>query len=190
MKNSEIVQKLKTVTETVAQTLGKKVVFKFVDDASVWLETQSETRAFEAAFTSMDESLMHLIRNAIDHGIVSRGTVTVRASLDDSGSACIEVMDDGKGIDAKRIRARAIEVDILDPKSTVSDSSCLGFIFHPGFSTQDQITEISGRGVGLAVVKNQVEKSHGKIELRTTPGEGTSFRIYLPLFDNYAKKAA
>lgn len=191
VRNSEIIQKLQAVTESVAKTLGKKVDFKFVDEASVWLETQAETRAFERAFEGLYESLMHLVRNAVDHGIESRGCVTVRASLDDeTGWASIEVSDNGKGIDAKRIRSRAIEIDILDPKSDLKDSSCLGFIFHPGFSTRDQITEVSGRGVGLVIVKSQVEKKDGKIEIFTKPNEGSGFKISIPLFDRSERKAA
>lgn len=192
VKNSEIVQKLEATTASVARTLGKQVTFKFVDDASLWLETQSESRAFEAVFNSLYESLMHLIRNAVDHGIDQRGVVTVRASVDDTGAVCVEVSDNGKGIDAKRIRERAIQIDILDPKTTIADQSCLGFIFHPGFSTQDQITEISGRGVGLAVVKSQIEKLDGRIELRTNSIYGTTFSLFVPLFrrDRSMKKAA
>lgn len=163
------------------------MAFEFIDDASVWLETEAENRSVEAAFDRVFESLVHLVRNAVDHGIGSKGRITVRVGLGNLGYVFFEVRDNGQGIDAQSIRDRAIAVDVLDPNVKLTDLETIGFIFHPGFSTKTEITEISGRGVGLAVVKQQAESLGGRVEVETEKGNGTVFRLVLPIEQSFSE---
>jgi len=135
--------------------------------------------------------LVHLIRNAVDHGIAAPearraagkpevGTIRLAAGHE-GGSIIIEVTDDGRGIDRERVLAKAIERGIVDTGSTLTESQVLDLIFAPGFSTAAQVTEISGRGVGMDVVKRNIEAVRGRITISSVPGRGTTFRLVLPL---------
>jgi len=137
------------------------------------------------------DPLTHLVRNAIDHGIepaeVRRqrgkplyGTVTLNA-FHDSGSVVIEVSDDGGGLQRDRIIACAIERGLLDPEHKPSDSEVFALIFEPGFSTAGQVTNLSGRGVGMDVVKRNIEALRGSITIDSEAGRGTTVRVRLPL---------
>ena len=135
--------------------------------------------------------LEHMLRNAITHGIESQeqraaagkpeaGEIAV--SLVQEGNEIILAMtDDGKGLDAARIRARAEEMGLLQPGQAADDASLFDFIFQPGFSTASELTQVSGRGVGMDVVKTEVTALGGRIEILSQPGKGTTFRLYLPL---------
>ena len=139
------------------------------------------------------EPLAHLVRNAVDHGIESpaerindgkpaQGTVTLDA-YHQGNQIVIEVSDDGRGIDREKITAKAIERGILKP----GDATILGeagindLIFHPGLSTAEQVTSISGRGVGMDVVKTVLEKLKGSVSIKSTPGKGATFYLKVPL---------
>ena len=142
---------------------------------------------------ALAEPLAHLVRNAADHGIETaaerqaagkpvRGTVRLDA-YHEGDQVVIEISDDGRGLDRERILRRAIERGIVTANDTarLNDSDIMHLIFAPGLSTADEITEISGRGVGLDVVKSAVDNLKGSIELESDLGQGTTFRLMVPL---------
>lgn len=152
-----------------------------------------ETELDRTVIDEIGDPLIHLIRNAIDHGIEEKeerikinkspgGTVSLRA-YQDGNSVVIEVEDDGKGIDVEKVKIKAIErglvskvdADELDEKSIVE------MLFKPGFSTAEKVSDISGRGVGLDVVKTKIESLNGIVEVENTKGKGSKFIIRLPL---------
>jgi two-component system chemotaxis sensor kinase CheA len=137
------------------------------------------------------EPLMHLVRNAIDHGIESpeerkakgkpeTGNITFRA-YQKGNHVVIEVSDDGKGIDLEKVKRKAIERGILSPERQVSREELLELIFTPGFSTKDAVTEISGRGVGMDVVRDKIASIGGFVDLETFEDRGTTFRLTIPI---------
>jgi two-component system chemotaxis sensor kinase CheA len=137
------------------------------------------------------DPLMHLVRNAIDHGIEAaevrlacgkpaRGTVSLNA-YHDSGSIVIEVSDDGGGLKRERILAKAIERGLVDPEEKLGDSEIYALIFEPGFSTADNITNLSGRGVGMDVVKRNIAALRGSVGVDSEEGVGTTVTVRLPL---------
>lgn len=141
----------------------------------------------------LKEPLIHLIRNAIDHGIETPetrrqsgkppvGTISIRA-YHESGQVMITVSEDGAGIDVERIRQQALAQGLIAPHQaeSISDHALLEMIFRPGFSTAKTVTNISGRGVGMDVVKRHINQMGGTIEIATTPGQGTTFHIRLPM---------
>jgi two-component system, chemotaxis family, sensor kinase CheA len=142
---------------------------------------------------ALGESLAHLLRNAADHGIETpserqkcgkpaRGTIRLKA-YHDGDQVVIEVSDDGRGLDREKILRRAAERGMItaDESAQFSESETLELIFRPGFSTADQVTEISGRGVGLDVVKAVLENLKGSVEVATEAGRSTTFRLLVPL---------
>lgn len=137
------------------------------------------------------DPLMHMIRNSVDHGIEkpedrtakgkpAHGTVRLSA-YHQGGNMVIEIADDGGGLNKKRILEKAVERGIVAADADLEDNQIYELIFAPGFSTAEKITDISGRGVGMDVVKQNIGKLRGKIEIDSTPGQGTTFRIFLPL---------
>jgi two-component system chemotaxis sensor kinase CheA len=137
------------------------------------------------------DPLMHMIRNSVGHGIelpeVRRarkkpavGTLVLR-SFREAGSIVIELTDDGGGIDRERVIRRARERRIAGESESLSDAQVAELIFHPGFSTADSVTELSGRGVGLDVVRRNVDAIHGSVTVESEEGRGTTFRVRLPL---------
>lgn len=142
----------------------------------------------------MKDPLIHLLRNGIDHGIERpavradkgkppHGTITFAISQKDSGKVEILVADDGAGIDAAKVRAAARKLDIVSAEEAekLDEHEALALVFHSGISTSPIITDISGRGLGLAIVREKVERLGGTVALETHPDAGTSFRIVLPL---------
>jgi two-component system chemotaxis sensor kinase CheA len=137
------------------------------------------------------DPLIHLIRNSCDHGIElpdirkasgKNPTGKIFLSAHQEGNQIvIKIEDDGKGMDAAVIRRKAIEKGVITEETQLSDRDCLNLIFEPGFSTADQVTNISGRGVGMDVVKKQIMKLKGMLELDSAPGRGTTITIRLPL---------
>jgi two-component system chemotaxis sensor kinase CheA len=137
------------------------------------------------------DPLMHMVRNALDHGIETpqereeRGKpATARLVLrahHQGGQVVIEIADDGRGLDRARIQAKAIERGLISSGEGLSDTEVYNLIFQPGFTTAAQVTNVSGRGVGMDVVRRHVEKLRGRIEIRSTPGQGTSFLVKVPL---------
>src|SRR5256885_11847711 len=139
----------------------------------------------------LTDPLMHIIRNAIDHGIESaaervaagkapEGKVILNA-YQQGNSVVLDVKDDGRGIDPEHIRKIAVSRGIVGEKDAFDAQRALEVIFAPGFSTAAQVSEISGRGVGLDVVKKNIQDLKGTIDVISTPGEGSTFRISLPI---------
>src|SRR5205807_1703519 len=109
-----------------------------------------------------------------------RAQLTLRASYQEA-QVCIEIADDGCGLDASKIRARAVAVGLIDADDALSVSEISNLIFEPGFSTADAVTDLSGRGVGMDVVRRNVEALGGRVDIRTALGEGTTFALKVPL---------
>ncbi len=175
-------QKMQRIVRDTSTALGKKVQIELQGE---------ETEVDKTVLENLADPLVHLIRNAVDHGIESTeeriksgkpetGTV-VLAAYQQSGSLVIEIRDNGGGINADRLRAKAVEKGILKPNTTMSDADAYNLIFHSGFSTKAQVTDVSGRGVGMDVVKTNIERLQGNIQLETELGKGTCFKIRLPL---------
>lgn len=140
---------------------------------------------------SIYDPLVHMMRNSVDHGISpsadrekcgksETGTVFLRA-YQKGGSMMIEIEDDGEGLNTQKIRKKAIERGLVSESDNLSDFELNNLIFLPGFSTADKITDVSGRGVGMDVVKKAVEKLRGKVDVQSQPGKGSLFTIRLPL---------
>ncbi|MCX5876812.1 MAG: chemotaxis protein CheA [Deltaproteobacteria bacterium] len=140
---------------------------------------------------SIYDPLVHMMRNSVDHGISpsadrekcgksETGTVFLRA-YQKGGSMMIEIEDDGEGLNTQKIRKKAIERGLVSEADNLSDFELNNLIFLPGFSTADKITDVSGRGVGMDVVKKAVEKLRGKVDVQSQPGKGSLFTIRLPL---------
>jgi two-component system chemotaxis sensor kinase CheA len=170
------------VVYDVARDLGKDIGL-----ASSGEDTELDKTVVER----IGDPLTHLVRNAIDHGIESaelraqrgkpeRGTVRLNA-FHDSGSIVIEVSDDGGGLDRERILAKAIERGLVEAERKLSDSEIYGLIFEPGFSTAAVITNLSGRGVGMDVVKQNITALRGTVTVDSAPGLGTTVTVRLPL---------
>lgn len=137
------------------------------------------------------DPMVHMIRNAVDHGLETAaerktagkpetGTIQLKATHD-AGDIVIEISDDGRGLDPAKILAKARKAGILGEQEDPGEDSIFKLIFEPGFSTADKVTDLSGRGVGLDVVKKQVQKLRGRIALRSVPGRGCTFILRLPL---------
>ena len=168
----------------VARQLGKQVELKIEGAA-----TQVDRDILE----HIDAPLNHLLRNALDHGIETPEQrrqagkpeqATLRLSaMHSSGMLSIHVEDDGRGIDLERLRSRIVERDMVNETMAqeLSDAELLEFLFLPGFSTREEVTEISGRGVGLDVVHSTVQRMRGVARATTEPGKGTHFHLQLPL---------
>lgn len=171
---------------------------RIVRDISRQLDKEADL-SIKGAATELDknvveqiaEPLTHLVRNAIDHGIEdavlrasrnkpARGRIQLSAHHE-GGSVVVEVSDDGGGLDRSRILDRAREVGIIGQDASPTDTEVFNLIFAPGFSTARQVTDLSGRGVGMDVVKRSIEAMRGSIEIHSVDGEGTTFRIRLPL---------
>lgn len=152
-----------------------------------------ETEVDRTVIDEIGDPLIHLIRNSIDHGIEmpherlkmgkpEQGVVVLK-SYPDGNNVVIEVDDDGKGIDHKKIIEKAIEKKIIDEKDATNFSyeEAINLLFMPGFSTSDKISDVSGRGVGLDVVKSKIESINGNIEIQSIKNQGTKFIIRIPL---------
>ena len=139
----------------------------------------------------LGDPLVHMIRNSADHGIEPQaerlaegkppaGTITLRA-FHRGGFIVIEIQDDGRGLNPDRIRMKAIERGLVKPDDNIDERAIFDLIFAPGFSTAEKITDLSGRGVGMDVVRRNIERMRGKIEIESAIGQGTTFTISLPL---------
>ncbi|MCP4134245.1 MAG: chemotaxis protein CheA [bacterium] len=152
-----------------------------------------ETELDKTLIEKISDPLMHLVRNSIDHGIDTpeerqKKGKPVQAKIylnayHETGSIVVEIIDDGNGINKEKIIARAIERGLLQTKQVqhLSEEEIFRFIFEPGFSTAEEITSLSGRGVGMDVVKKNIEGLRGSVAIESTEGEGTTVRIHLPL---------
>jgi two-component system chemotaxis sensor kinase CheA len=172
------------------QRLARDVGAKQKKNIHLVLEGE-DTEVDRTVVEKLSDPLAHMIRNAVDHGIEapdarvdkgkpSAGTISIRA-YHKSGSIIIEVSDDGQGLNPERIKDKAISLGFLQPGASISEKDLLAMILRPGFSTAATVTNISGRGVGMDVVYKNVSNLRGKIEIKSTPGQGTTFTLRLPL---------
>ncbi len=178
----ETFNRFQRVVRDVALELGKDIALEIVG---------GDTELDKAMVERIGDPLMHLVRNAMDHGLETpaervaqgkpgQGTLRLRA-FHDSGNVVIEVSDDGRGLARERILAKAVERGLVASGEGLSDHEVWQLIFEPGFSTAEQVTNLSGRGVGMDVVKKNVEALRGAITLSTQPGQGTLVQLRLPL---------
>ncbi|HLN01900.1 MAG TPA: chemotaxis protein CheA [Bryobacteraceae bacterium] len=160
---------------------------KQVDLQTAGEETELDRNIVE----ELADPLMHMVRNAIDHGIETPDArraagkspvarVTLRA-FHQAGFISIEIADDGRGLNREKIVAKAREKGLIDSTDHLSDSEIFNLIFEPGFSTADKVTDISGRGVGMDVVRKKIQQLRGRVEIQSVAGQGTSFLLKLPL---------
>jgi two-component system chemotaxis sensor kinase CheA len=174
--------KMARLVRDLAKKANKEIAF---------VSEGEDTELDKSVIEHISDPLVHMIRNSADHGLEhpdereavgkSRtGTITLRA-YQKGGSICIEIQDDGRGLNRDAIFKKAVEKGLLAPDAQVTEAEIHHMIFAPGFSTAAQVTDISGRGVGMDVVKKNVESLRGRIEINTKPGEGTTFIIHLPL---------
>ncbi|MEQ8469456.1 response regulator [Coleofasciculus sp. E1-EBD-02] len=186
----EVLNRFPRVLRELSNTYHKRVNLKL---------TGTGVLVDKAVLEKLYDPLLHLLRNAFDHGIESAdirhqrgkpesGQMEIRAYHKGS-QTIIEVRDDGQGLNAERIGRRAVELGLVsrDQLATISEAHLWGFIFEPGFSTAQQVSELSGRGVGLDVVRTQLRSLKGKISVTSTPGGGTTFTLRLPLTLTIAK---
>jgi two-component system chemotaxis sensor kinase CheA len=175
-------QKMQRIVRDSSQALGKDVELEVIGE-----DTELDKNVLE----QIGDPLVHLVRNAVDHGIESteertalqksrKGRITLIAKHRGS-HIVIEVRDDGKGLDAKKLVTKAIEKGILSDSASLSEEEAYRLIFAPGFSTKAEVTDISGRGVGMDVVRTNIEQLQGTVELETELGKSTCVRILLPL---------
>ncbi|MBH1987970.1 MAG: chemotaxis protein CheA, partial [Burkholderiales bacterium] len=180
---------------TVFQRFGRLVrdtSRKLGKDVQLVIEGE-ETEADKNVIEALADPLIHIIRNSLDHGIESpdarqqagkprQGTIRVTARQE-SDRVVIEIDDDGAGVDPNRVRRKAIERGLIpeDKAATLTDSEATQLVFLPGFSTADTISDLSGRGVGMDVVRNAVERINGQVDLNSQVGKGTRLRLSLPL---------
>lgn len=150
-----------------------------------------ETEVDKAMLDDLSDPLIHMIRNAVDHGMETPeerlaagksvpGMVKLKAA-NEGNLISIYISDDGRGINPESVRKRAIERKIISADKQLSEQDTFALLFEPGFSTADKITSVSGRGVGLDVVKKNIEKMSGTVRITSVPGKGTTFIIKLPL---------
>ncbi|MGB4467887.1 MAG: chemotaxis protein CheA [Azovibrio sp.] len=170
------------VVRDVAKELGKNIELQI---------SGGETELDKSVVEKIGDPLMHLVRNALDHGIEPasvraaagkpvQGHVALNA-YHDSGSIVIEVSDDGGGLKKERILAKAIEKGLVQPGQNLSDQEIVNLIFEPGFSTMEKVSNLSGRGVGMDVVRRNIQSLRGTVDVTTQEGRGSTFTIRLPL---------
>ena len=175
-------QKMARMTRDLARRSNKVVRMEFTGEGTEMDRVMVEQLA---------DPLVHLIRNAVDHGIEpaeerraagkpESGLIRLSA-CHEGGNIIVEISDDGRGINRERVLAKAIAQGIIDKNASLSETQIFDLIFAPGFSTAQQVTEISGRGVGMDVVKRNIEAVRGRILTTSIPGKGTNFRLVLPL---------
>lgn len=170
------------VVRDVSQALDKQIALSI---------SGGDTELDKTLIDRIADPLVHLVRNAIDHGIEApaerraagkpeQGQLRLNA-YHDSGMIVLEIQDDGRGLNTARIRAKAIDRGMLDADSLISDQDIHMLIFEAGFSTAEQVSNLSGRGVGMDVVRSAIDQLRGVIEIDSEPGRGCTFRIRLPL---------
>jgi two-component system chemotaxis sensor kinase CheA len=175
-------QKMNRLVRDLASSQNKQVSLVLKGE-----DTELDRKIVEA----LAEPLIHMLRNSIDHGLEqaeerlnlgkpSQGTIEVEASHQ-GGGILIRIDDDGRGIDPEKVLAKAKERGLVDAEFHGNKKEILSLIFQPGFSTAETVTDVSGRGVGMDVVRGSISRLRGSIDVESNVGKGTSFRIYLPL---------
>jgi two-component system chemotaxis sensor kinase CheA len=175
-------EKFRRLVHDLARSLGKNVELSLEG---------AETELDKSVIDELNDPLLHLVRNSMDHGIdgpeerAAQGkpaVASIRLTARHAGaSVLISVTDDGRGIDAEAVRAKAIERGLIGPDALLSEAETYALLFQPGFSTAKQVSDISGRGVGLDVVRRNIDKLRGSIDVSSKPGEGTTVTLRLPL---------
>jgi two-component system chemotaxis sensor kinase CheA len=175
-------QKMERLARDLARDFGKKVNFSVSGE---------DTELDRTVVEDIGDPLVHMVRNSLDHGLESRaertavgkseqGSVSLKA-YHEGGNIVIELSDDGRGINPDKILAKAKKQGLVAPNAQPSREEVLNLIFLPGFSTAEKVTAVSGRGVGMDVVRRNIDKLRGKIEILSEVGRGSTFRIRLPL---------
>ncbi|WP_293764932.1 chemotaxis protein CheA [uncultured Aquitalea sp.] len=177
-------QKYPRLARDLARQLGKEVELVLSGE---------ETELDKTMIEDLNDPLVHLVRNAVDHGVESpedriasgkKPQSLIQLTAEQVGDhILIEITDDGKGMNPDALRRKAIEKGLIDQETAngLDEKQCLQLIFMPGFSTKDQISSVSGRGVGMDVVRTNIQKLNGRIDINSIPGEGTRISISLPL---------
>lgn len=175
-------QKLNRIVRDTSKLLNKKVELRLIGE---------DTEIDKTVVESLGDPLVHIIRNAIDHGVElpedrmasgksEEGVVEVMA-FHEGNFLIIQITDDGKGINGERLVQKAKEKGIIPQNAALTEQQAIELIFHPGFSSKDEVSEVSGRGVGMDVVKTNIEALGGEVKVRSKVGQGSCFRLMLPL---------
>ena len=178
----QLYEKMSRIVRKISREQGKRVDLKFFG---------ADTELDKLIVEDISDPMMHIIRNAIDHGIESRevrtaqgknekGTIRI-SSYQKGNHVVIEIEDDGGGIDIEKVKNKALQKGLVSDISSVTDREAIDFIFLPGFSTNEIVSEVSGRGVGMDVVKNNISAVSGMVDIETRKGEGSRFIITLPI---------
>ncbi|OHB24542.1 MAG: chemotaxis protein CheA, partial [Desulfuromonadaceae bacterium GWB2_53_15] len=178
----QLYEKMSRIVRKISREQGKKVELKFYG---------ADTELDKLIVEDISDPMMHIIRNAIDHGIESpesriargkdeKGTIKI-SSYQKGNHVVIEVEDDGNGIDLDKVKAKALQKGLIHDVMALSDKDAIELIFLPGFSTTDKVSEVSGRGVGMDVVKNNITAVSGMVDIETRPEAGSRFIITLPI---------
>ena len=178
----QLFQKTSRLVRDLSRKAGKQVELELCGE-----ETELDRNIVE----ELADTLIHMVRNSVDHGIETpadriaagkpaQAHVTLKAGHQ-AGHIVIQISDDGRGLQREKILRKAREKNLIEAGADLTESETFALIFHPGFSTADKITDVSGRGVGMDVVRKQVQKLRGRIDVISKPGEGTTFLLKLPL---------
>jgi two-component system chemotaxis sensor kinase CheA len=175
-------QKMSRLVRDLARKSGKQMEME-----AIGADTELDRNMVE----ELADPLMHMVRNAADHGIESpgerlaagknpAGRIRLRA-IHQAGHIVVEIADDGRGLNRDKILDKARRMGLVEDGTALSDPDVFSFIFHPGFSTAAEVTDVSGRGVGMDVVRKQIQKLRGRVDIESARGRGTSFFLRLPL---------
>lgn len=166
----------KTVNQIVRH--GKDLAEKFTKNIEFSIKVEAEISS-PATLKLIFEILLHLVRNAVDHAFDKHGKVEIRVETKEN-KIFLSVADNGKGLDPARIRKKAIEKKLIAESEILPDEEIQNLIFAPAFSTAENVSEVSGRGIGLDAVKNLVENAGGEISVKSAAGKGAAFDVFLP----------
>ena len=175
-------ERLYRIVRQTAKEVGKRANFDIVG---------GQVDIDRSVLDKMMAPIEHMLRNAVTHGVETReqraavnkpetGEIVLKL-VQEANEIILSLSDDGRGLDRQKIRARAESMGLLAANEEIADAALLDFIFQPGFTTASEVTQVSGRGVGMDVVKTAVSALGGRVEIVTEPGQGTTFRLYLPL---------
>lgn len=181
---SQIFQRFPRLVRDISRKLGKKI--------NLVLEGE-ETQADKTVIEVMSDPMIHMVRNSLDHGLETPdvrlaagkseiGTIKLKA-YQEGDSVFIEIQDDGRGINPNVVKQKALEKGVISSEQaqTMTDQEAIYLIFHPGFSTNDSVTDLSGRGVGMDVVRSTIERIGGTLKVHSEVGKGTNIKLSLPL---------